>query len=160
MTPNAGHFSSGCSCCTVSPPSGLFPEFSKYYSELWLCAHLWQSQSTVSSTHLTLPSLCSVASCPFHSPKFQWFSPLLAPMMSLFSTSWTGITYFIKNHLRRLQFFHHHLSRLSHGLRWHVSPCHYPLYTAFSSGPSQTCDSDGKWIVVLHMEGMHILRRL
>jgi len=96
MTPNASHFLSGCSCCTVSPPSGLFPEFSKYYSQLWLCVQLWQSQSTVSSTHLTLSSLCSVASCPFHSPKFQWFATILAPMMSLFSTSWTGITYFIK----------------------------------------------------------------
>jgi len=91
MTPNAGHFSSGCSCCTVSPPSGLFPEFSKYYSELWLCVHLWQSQSTVPRTHLTLPSLCSGASCPFHSPKFQWFSALLAPMMSLFTTSGLGL---------------------------------------------------------------------
>jgi len=40
-----------------------------------------------------------------------------APMMSLFSTSWTGITYFIKNHLRHLQCFHHHLFQLSHGSR-------------------------------------------
>jgi len=139
MTPNAGHFFSGCSCCTVSPP-GLFLEFSKYYSRLWLCVQLWQSQSTLSSTHLTLSSLCSVASCPFHSPKFQWFTTILAPMMSLFSTSWTRITYFIKIHLRHLQCFHHHLSQLSHGSRWHISPCQYPLFTTFSSGSSQTCD--------------------
>ena len=157
MTPNAGHFLSGCSWCTVSPPSGLFPQFSKYYSYLWLCAQLWQSQSTVSITHLTLSSFCSVASCPFHSPKFQWFTTLVEPMMSLFSTSWTGITYFIKNHLRHLQCVHHHLSQLSRGSRWHISPCQYPLYTAFFAGPSQTCDSDGKWIVVLCMKGMHIL---
>jgi len=65
MTPNAGHFLSGCSWCSVSPPSGLFPEFGKHYSVMTLCTVVTVTEHSFQySSHIILILHCCKLSFP------------------------------------------------------------------------------------------------